>query len=77
MGDIQKALTYYEQAQTRMESIGNLDSVAGVHFNRGLLFKQQGQIAQARKQLLKARELFRKLGENQWLQKVEQELQLL
>lgn len=76
-GDIQKALTHYEQAQTRMESIGNLDSVAGVHFNRGLLFKQQGQIAQARKQLLKARELFRKLGENQWLQKVEQELQLL
>lgn len=76
-GDVRKALTYYEQAQTRMEAIGNLDGVAGVHFNRGLIFKQQGQIAQARKELMKAQELFGKLGENQWLQKVERELQLL
>jgi tetratricopeptide (TPR) repeat protein len=76
-GDVQQALAHYEQAQTGMEAIGNLSGLAGVHFSRGLLFKQQGRTAEARKELTKAQGIFGRLGENQWLQRVEKELQLL
>lgn len=76
-GDVRKALTLFDQAQSRMESIGDLSAVAGIHFNRGLLFMQQGRTAQARKELIKAQEIFGELGKVQWLQKVKQELRLL
>ena len=77
MGDVGQALAYHHQSLKILERIGDRHNAAGTYFNLGVLYRQQGDVAQARAHYEKAKALFEMLGVAQWAQRAAQALRRL
>src|SRR5262249_3805628 len=57
------ALNHYKEASAQFEEVGNLRYVAAVENNRGYLLLGLARLAEAKRHLLRARELFKTLAD--------------
>jgi len=58
-----QAMAYYHQALKILERIGDRHAAATFYFNLGNLYRQQGDVAQARAHYEKAKALFEMVGD--------------
>jgi tetratricopeptide (TPR) repeat protein len=74
-GELEKAETTLQETEDLLADVDDKQQLAGLHFERGRMYKKKGAPEKAKDHLLKALGFFEEMGMKTWAQNVRRELE--